>query len=75
MKRSSKFSSETQNKFKTFAFALYDFLIEWTNSLKKLKRVNFFDHDDMDHRTAKDDMADAKSSYPAISLSVMFFTY
>ena len=29
----------------------------------------------MDHRTAKDDMAGAKSSYPAISLSVMFFTY
>ena len=26
----------------------------------------------MDHRTARDDMAGAKSSYPAISLSVMF---
>ena len=25
MKRSSKFSSETQRKFKTFALALYDF--------------------------------------------------
>lgn len=61
MKRSSKSSSETQRKFKTFALA-------W-NELK------FFDHDDMDHRTAKDDMAGAKGSYPAISLSVMFFTY
>ena len=75
MKRSSKFSSETQHKFKTFAFALYDFLKEWTDSLKKLKIVNFFDHDNMDRRTAKDDMAGAKSSYPAIWLSVTLFTY
>ena len=38
MKRSSKFSSETQRKFKTFAFALYDFLNRVNRFLEEIEK-------------------------------------
>ena len=38
MKRSSKFSSETQRKFKTFAFALYHFLNRVNRFLEEIEK-------------------------------------